>query len=86
MQRIDEATTHALLGGLDELWTGIARVLPDDELAHNAAQLAVLFGLRGHDAVHLAATIEVHATLVAADDALLMAARRAGLATIDVAG
>lgn len=85
MRRIDDATTHALLDGLDGLWTGIARVLPDDELARSAARLAVLSGLRGYDAVHLAAAIEVHATLVAADGALLTAARRAGLATIDVA-
>lgn len=84
--RIDEPTAQALLVDLAELWTGVTRVLADDLLAGHAAELAVLHGLRGYDAIHLAASIEPGATLVAADGALLAAAREAGLDTIDVNG
>ena len=83
--RIDEPTTHALLEDLAELWTGVTRAVADDLRGHTA-KLAVLHGLRGYDAVHLAASIEPGATLVAADGALLAAARDAGLDTIDVNG
>lgn len=82
--RIGEKTTHDLLGDLTNLWPGVTRINVDDELALDAARLAVVYGLRGYDATHLAASIESAATLVAADGALLTAARTFGLATIDV--
>lgn len=47
------------------------------------AEAAVLHGLRGYDATHLAAASEAAAVVVAADGALLRAASASGLATID---
>lgn len=85
MRRIDVATAHAILIDLESIWTGVSRVACDDELAAEAAQLAVLLGLRGYDAVHLASARSAGATLVAADGALLDGATACGLATIDVA-
>lgn len=84
--RIDDPTTHALLEDLTEMWAGVTRIPADDLLAGFAAELAVLYGLRGYDAIHLAAAIEPGAILVTADSALLAAAREAGLDTIDVNG
>jgi len=46
----------------------------------------VLHGLRGYDAIHLAASIETGATFVATDGSMPRAARDAGLDTIDVNG
>lgn len=85
MRRIDVVTAHAILIDLDHIWTGVSRVACDDELAAEAAQLAVLLRLRGYDAVHLASARSAGATLVAATGALLEAATACGLATIDVA-
>lgn len=83
-KRIDEPTVHRLLVSLAELWQGISRIVVDDELAHHAGALAVDHGLRGYDAVHLAASLQPTATLIAADAALLVAAHDAGLDTVDV--
>lgn len=84
MRRIESETAHVLLEDLTDLWLQITRIQADDELARDAAQCAVLFGLRGYDAMHLAAVRAPQATLVAADGQLLVAARKCGLATIDV--
>lgn len=84
MGRIDARTAHALLVDLDGVFKRVARVPVDEELARDAAVLAVLHGLRGYDAVHLAAATASTATLVAGDGALLEAARTSGLAIIDV--
>jgi len=50
----------------------------------DAAALAVLHGLRGCDATHLAASTTSRAAVVAADGALVQVARAGGLATVDV--
>ena len=56
----------------------------DAPLVHSAARLAEQHALRGYDAVHLAAAMTMHdrhLVFVAGDQALLRAARSAGLAT-----
>lgn len=83
-RRIDEAMTRVLLDDLAEQWRSVARVRPDDELTAHAAELAVLFGLRGYDAVHLAAAIAVNGMFVAADRDLLDAAGRSALDIVDL--
>jgi predicted nucleic acid-binding protein len=51
-----------------------------DELVTAAAELAAAEGLRGYDAVHLAAALEIGATVLSsADTALCVAAERCGL-------
>ncbi len=56
----------------------------DAGLAHRAGDLAESHGLRGYDAVHLAAAIRVDepgTVFATGDPALLGAAERAGMAT-----
>lgn len=69
---------------LDSMWTHISRPIPDDELASSAANLALVHGLRGYDAIHLAAAVATTDLFVAADQSLLAAARAEGLGTTDV--
>lgn len=83
--RLDNQVAHAVLTDLWGLWRGVTRIPGDDELAAEAASLAVLFGLRGYDAVHLAAALSAAATVVAGDGALLSAADAANLATVNLA-
>jgi predicted nucleic acid-binding protein len=53
-------------------------------LAQSAGDLAEVHGLRGYDAVHLAAAVLIAADVVVSADADLLAAATArGLATID---
>lgn len=54
----------------------------DEELAHQAGQLAEEFGLRGYDAVHLATALalgETEVVLISWDADLSYAADQAGL-------
>ena len=69
---------------LDNMWSHISRPIADDELAKAAANLAVVHGLRGYDAVHLAAAVATSDLFVSADQTLLSAARAEGLGTTDV--
>ncbi len=85
MGRIDSGTAHGILTDLETVWSAVTRMPCDDRLAAEAAQLAVLHGLRGFDAVHLAAARSAAAALVAGDGALLAAANSCGLIAIDVA-
>jgi predicted nucleic acid-binding protein len=60
----------------------------DDELTRRAGHLAEAHGLRGGDAVHLAAATRLHdanVVVVAGDAALLGAAAAEGMAVADVA-
>lgn len=57
MGRIDSGTAHGILTDLETVWSAVTRMPCDDRLAAEAAQLAVLHGLRGFDAVHLAAAL-----------------------------
>jgi predicted nucleic acid-binding protein len=69
---------------VDRLWSDVDRLGLTDDLAHRAGDVAEAHGLRGGDAVHLASVLEVAdpgTVLVAADGALLEAARASGVAT-----
>jgi predicted nucleic acid-binding protein len=66
--------------GLDQLVDDLHLVQITEQLLLDAAELAELEGLRGYDAVHLAAALTVGAAvLTSADDALCEAAARRGL-------
>lgn len=65
---------------LDALIGDLHRVEITDELIGDAAELAELEGLRGYDAVHLAAALTIAASvLTSADTVLCEAATRRGL-------
>ena len=69
---------------LDDLHRQLDIVELDAALAASAGDLAETYGLRGYDAVHLAAALLVHdpdLVLTAGDNDLLAAASDAGLAT-----
>ena len=71
---------------LDRLWAQLAVVEVTVGLVLAAAELAETEGLRGYDAVHLAAAIEIGADVVAsADGELVSAADRVGLHTANPA-
>ena len=72
---------------LDGLWEQIDVIPVDDRVIAFAADLAESDGLRGYDAVHLAAALSATASVLAsADNALLDAARRHGLDTTNPLG
>ncbi|MFP5489282.1 MAG: PIN domain-containing protein [Acidimicrobiia bacterium] len=65
---------------LEVLLADLHIVEPTEELIGEAAALAEAEGLRGHDAVHLAAALLVGATVLSsADTELCAAAERSGL-------
>ncbi len=84
--RAGRATTAQLRAAVDELddrYAQLELVEIDDALARHAGELAESHRLRGYDAVHLAAAVQVgHAdlVLVAGDRALLAAAESVALA------
>jgi predicted nucleic acid-binding protein len=64
---------------LDDLWSQLFVVAVDDGLVLEASELAERHGLRGYDAVHLAAALRAGASVVSsADRALCEAARAEG--------
>jgi predicted nucleic acid-binding protein len=66
------------------VWASILPVVPDLVLVRRAAALAEQEALRGYDAVHLAAALEVQAdAFVCADTQLVQAAHNRGLRVID---
>ena len=72
---------------LEGLWTQVDVVVVNTALIRSAGDLAESDKLRGFDAVHLAAGITSGAAVFAsADDRLLAAARRHGLATSNPLG
>jgi uncharacterized protein len=69
---------------LDELWREFDVVEITPALAQSAGDLAEQFGLRGYDAVHLAAALHVQPDAIASADAdLLRAASIHNLGIID---
>ena len=67
---------------LEDLWAQVDVVVVSTALIRAAGDLAENDMLRGYDAVHLAAALSVGASVfAAADDRLLDAAQRHGLAT-----
>lgn len=86
------ALTFAL-ADLDDVWKRCTRIELDDDLGEHAKRLAVAFGLRGADAVHLASAVFLARTLegssglrfVCSDRELNEAALTVGLTVIDPA-
>lgn len=80
--RLTAAQLRATVGTLDERYMQLDLVEIDDLLVRHAGELAETRGLRGYDAVHLAAALQVidpDLVLVAGDRALLDAAELEGL-------
>lgn len=71
---------------VESAWPGIGRITVDDPLAREGADLGRKHGLKGYDAVHLAAAVRARqagpVTLASWDRELLRAARVEGLATV----
>ncbi len=56
---IDEPTARAALAALDTDWTSLIRISLSEAMLGAAANLAWDHGLRGYDAVHLAAALSL---------------------------
>jgi predicted nucleic acid-binding protein len=82
--RLDARGLSTAKAELDALWMQLDVVAVTTGLVVAAADLAERDGLRGYDAVHLAAALAGQATVFATADAqLLAAARRHGLDVAD---
>jgi predicted nucleic acid-binding protein len=85
-ERLDRVSARDLrraVRALDSRFEEMNLVEIDDPLAHLAGEKAEDHGLRGYDAVHLAAALRVHdpdVVLIAGDRALATAANSEGLA------
>lgn len=80
-KRLTAAGLRTAKDSLELLWQQMTVVVIDAELVRAAGDLAEHEGLRGYDAVHLAAAIAGQVTVVAsADRQLVAAARRRGFA------
>lgn len=77
--RLDDAQTRTAKSQFEELWEQVSVVVVDTALVRAAGNIAERDGLRGYDAVHLAAAVAVQATVLAsADRRLIRAARNRG--------
>ena len=72
--RISSAVFANAVGGLDVLWSQISVVEIDEDVMRLAGDLAAAHGLRGYDAVHLAAAHIVGADVFSSADRRLCAA------------
>lgn len=81
--RITELVLKAALEGLALLWSQLSIVEVDEAVARDAALLAVEHGLRGYDAIHLAAARAIGADVFSSADRRLCGA--AGAAGFHVA-
>ncbi len=85
--RLTARQLRAAVAELDARYGEFDLVEVDDELARHAGELAEAHGLRGYDAVHLAAADRVRdrdLVMVAGDGALLAAATTEGMTTASV--
>jgi predicted nucleic acid-binding protein len=79
-RRLTADQARDAMGELDALLRVLHLMPVTDELVSAAAELATVEGLRGYDAVHLAAALEISATVFSsADTTLCAAAERRGL-------
>ena len=76
-KRLTPAQHRQAVEILDDLWSQISIVEIDRDLIERAAELAERHGLRGYDAVHLAAALLVGADIFTSADHLLCQAARA---------
>jgi len=86
VRRISSSTARAAQRTLADLWSQITVAELDEALMVSAASLGRRFGLRGYDAVHVAAAVEMDDPLligVSGDEAVLLAWRSLGTATFD---
>lgn len=74
--RLDDADMRIAKGQFEALWEQMNVVAVDTALVRAAGDIAELDGLRGYDAVHLAAAVAVRATVVASADRQLIGAAR----------
>lgn len=85
--RIESSTLELRLREIEDRWASLEVVEATEALVRRAAGLAIRYGLRSYDSVHLAAALAVRETLgetvayrfAATDGRLNDAARRAGL-------
>ena len=87
LNRLTVREHRRCLRSLAELWPELAVIEVDDELVRTGAELAERYALRGYDAMHCAAALQLaDPELVAAtgDRALLTAWSAAGVSTYDV--
>ena len=83
-ERLSSARLSAVRAGVERLWEDVDAIDVSDDLARRAGDLAEDHGLRAYDAVHLASALAVadaETVLVAADRALVDAARALELST-----
>lgn len=79
-RRLTSAQARDAVSELDALLRVLHLMPVTDELISAAAELAAVEGLRGYDSVHLAAALEIGATVFSsADTTLCAAAERRGL-------
>lgn len=82
MGRITRQQLIAAVTELDDLMSEVDHIEVTEELAYSAGELAQVHGLRGYDAVHLAAATSVadgDVVLVTGDDGLAKAATAIGI-------
>lgn len=86
MGRLDRSQRDAIAAQMDRDWARMLVVQVDEPLVFRAGVLALEFGLRGYDSVHLAAVERLGAHAGSAnlhfacfDDSLAVAARRMGI-------
>ena len=78
-RRLDDDDMHTAKNQFEALWEQVSVVAVETALVRAAGDIAELDGLRGYDAVHLAAAVAVGANVVAsADRHLIRAARSRG--------
>lgn len=86
MGRLDPTQLRDAVAELDAVDAQVDHIEVTAALAKEAGELAEAHGLRGYDAVHLAAAAAVHdgdLVLVTGDSSLAAAARAMGLAVLD---
>lgn len=77
--RLDDADMRIAKDQFEALWEQINVVAVDTALVRTAGDIAELDGLRGYDAVHLAAAVAVRATVVASADRQLIGGQKPGI-------
>ena len=75
-RRLDDADMHTAKNQFEALWEQVSVVAVETALVRAAGDIAELDGLRGYDAVHLAAAVAVGANVVASADRHLIRAAR----------
>ncbi len=86
MGRLDRSQLRDAVAELDSIVAQVDHIEVTAALAQEAGELAEAHGLRGYDAVHLAAAAAVHdgdLVLVTGDSSLAAAARAMGLGVLD---